>query len=244
MFEFAEIGGAVRDKFLGMESKDVDFVAVPSEDIMQLSLEEAFIFLEKELKKQEFEIFLTTPEFVTIRARVPESHPLRSRTSVADFVLARRDGPSSDGRRPDYVMPGSLHDDLERRDFTVNAIAIYRDEIIDPFGGREDISNNLLRFVGDPDKRIEEDGLRVLRFFRFLITKGFDAEPNSWDACMSQESAEMISRTKIERIKDEFDKMFIHDTIATLRLIALFPDHLIAVIFRDNLRLIPTLKKF
>jgi tRNA nucleotidyltransferase/poly(A) polymerase len=244
MFEFAEVGGAVRDKFIGLESRDVDFVAIPSEDIMQLSLEEAFILLEKELKKREFEIFLSTPEFVTIRAKVPDNHPLRSRTSVADFVLARRDGPSSDGRRPDYVMPGSLYNDLKRRDFTVNAIAIYKEEIIDPFGGREDISNNLLRFVGDPNKRIEEDGLRVLRFFRFLITKGFDPETNSWNACMSHKSAEMVSKTKIERIKDEFDKMFIHNSVAALRLIASFPDHLIDVIFRDNLRLIPTLKKF
>jgi tRNA nucleotidyltransferase/poly(A) polymerase len=243
MFEFAEIGGAVRDKFLGVESKDVDFVAIPSDDLRTLSLEEVFSLLENELKQQRFEIFLVTPEFVTIRAKVPDNHSLRSRTSVADFVLARKDGPSSDGRRPDFVLPGSLQDDLERRDFTVNAIAILKGEIIDPFGGIVDIENRVLKFVGDPNKRIAEDGLRVLRFFRFIITKGFTPEENSWNACMSLESAKMVQKTKIERIKDEFDKMFIHDTVAAMKLISSFPEHLIEVIFRDNLRLISTLKK-
>lgn len=242
MFKFAEVGGAVRDQLLGIESKDVDFVAIPDPELRNLTIEEVFSFLVEDLKRQEFLIFLETPEYVTVRARVPEGHPLRLRTSVADFVLARRDGPSSDGRRPDFVLPGSLYDDLARRDFTVNSLAILDGVLIDPHGGKEDLDNRLLRFVGDPEKRISEDGLRVLRFFRFIITKRFEPEPLSLQACFDLKSSKMVEKISIERISAELDKMFKADTINTLQILFKFPDHLISAIFRDNLHLITSLK--
>jgi len=243
MFKFAEVGGAVRDHFLGIEAKDVDFVAIPDSSLLGLSITEVFYSLVSELRDQGFMIFLETPEYLTVRARVPQGHPLSNRTTVADFVLARRDGPSSDGRRPDYVTPGTLYDDLARRDFTVGAMAILDGELIDPHAGMVDLQNKILRFVGDPEKRINEDGLRVLRFFSFLLTKNFEPDLASLDACFTEQSSEMVNKISLERIHGELYKMFKFDTIGSIKLISRLPDHLISAVFRGNLHLIPTLEK-
>jgi tRNA nucleotidyltransferase (CCA-adding enzyme) len=241
MFEFAEVGGAVRDKFLGVDSKDVDFVAVPTQQFD--TADDAFNALVAHLKETGFKVFLETPQFFTVRAQVPEDNPLKERTNVADFVLARKDGPSSDGRRPDFVLPGTLMDDLTRRDFTVNAMAMMNDELIDPFGGREDLDNNLLRFVGNPNDRIVEDGLRVMRALRFHITKGFDVDADTWDAVNSEFAAEMLMKVSTERIREELEKMFLFNTVQSMETLSDVRRSLKRAIFRDGLRLMPTLKQ-
>jgi tRNA nucleotidyltransferase (CCA-adding enzyme) len=243
MFEFAEVGGAVRDKFLGVDSKDVDFVAIPKDNVVFVDAHSAFMFLCTHLKERGFKVFLETPEFFTVRAQVPDDHPLKERTNVADFVLARKDGPSSDGRHPDFVLPGTLMDDLQRRDFTVNAMAMMNDELIDPFGGREDLNDNLLRFVGNPNDRIAEDGLRVMRALRFHITKGFDVDAETWDDVNSEFAAEMLMKVSTERIREELEKMFLFNTVQSMETISCLRKNLIGAIFRDGLRLMPTLKK-
>lgn len=251
MFTFAEVGGAVRDKFLGVASKDVDVVAIPVQQFN--TADEAFDSLVDHLKELGFKGFETNKgefiikkEFFTIRALVPNDHPLKERTNLVDFVLARKDGPSSDGRRPDFVLPGTLMDDLERRDFTVNAMAILDGELIDPFGGREDLQNNLLRFVGNPRDRIAEDGLRVMRALRFCVTKGFTLEQETFSAVVCSEfAAEMLMKVSIERIWEELEKMFKVDTVGTMHLfgeIFTMNKPLRDAIFRDGLRLMPTLK--
>jgi tRNA nucleotidyltransferase (CCA-adding enzyme) len=241
MFQFAEVGGAVRDKFLGVDSKDVDFVAVPK--MSWDSADSAFNGLVNHLKWCGFKVFLETPEFFTVRAQVPNGHPLKQRTTVADFVLARKDGPSSDGRRPDFVLPGTLMDDLQRRDFTVNAMAILDGELVDPFGGREDLENNLLRFVGNPTDRIAEDGLRVMRALRFMVVKGFDMDMDTWDAINSDFAAEMLTKVSVERIREELEKMFFANTLWSLNVLNDLNPEVKNAIFRDGLRLMPTLKK-
>ena len=243
MFQFAEVGGAVRDKFLGLDSKDVDFVAVPENADTFLNADAAFMFLCTHLKEQGFKVFLETPEFFTVRAQVPDGHPLKERTNVADFVLARKDGPSSDGRRPDFVLPGTLMDDLQRRDFTVNAMAILNGELVDPFGGQSDLESNLLRFVGDPTQRIAEDGLRVMRALRFMVVKGFDMDMDTWDAINSDFAAEMLTKVSTERIREELEKMFFSNTLWSLHLMTELDPEVQNAIFRDGLRLMPTLKK-
>jgi tRNA nucleotidyltransferase (CCA-adding enzyme) len=241
MFQFAEVGGAVRDKFLGVDSKDVDFVAVPK--MSWDSADSAFNGLVNHLKWCGFKVFLETAEFFTVRAQVPNGHPLKQRTTVADFVLARKDGPSSDGRRPDFVLPGTLMDDLQRRDFTVNAMAILDGELVDPFGGREDLENNLLRFVGNPTDRIAEDGLRVMRALRFMVVKGFDMDMDTWDAINSDFAAEMLTKVSVERIREELEKMFFANTLWSMNVLNDLNPEVKNAIFRDGLRLQPTLKK-
>lgn len=243
-FNFFEVGGCVRDSLLGVKSKDVDFTVV-STHCPVLSVPSTFGLLEQHLESEGFEIFESRFQFLTIRARVPATHPLRARTDVADFVLARKDGPSSDGRRPDWVSVGQLHDDLARRDFRMNAIA--RDplngSLIDPFGGVSDIKNKLIQFVGDPMERVAEDGIRSLRAIRFIVTKGFTISPRSWDAIDSDFAAEMLHKVSAERIREELNKMLKADTLSTLSILGEVSDSFRSAVFRSRLRLDATFAK-
>ncbi len=231
--EMFEVGGCVRDAFMGVKSKDVDFVVLaPSFDAMR-----------EELIAQGFTIHVEKPEFVTIRAGVPKGHSLRERTKDADFVLARKDSATGDGRRPDFVEPGDLMDDLARRDFTVNAIARAVDgRIIDPFGGRAAIEFRRLEFVGDPEQRIREDGLRVIRGFRFMVTKGLHPSAPTATAMVSPLAVEMLAQVSTERIRDELERMFAHDTLATLAVIESMPATMREVMFGNGLRLSATMR--
>lgn len=229
-----EVGGCVRDSLMGADSKDVDFVCIaPSFEAMR-----------SDLIREGFTIWQERPEFVTIRAGVPEGHVLRERTKDADFVLARKDGPTADGRRPEFVEPGTLADDLARRDFTVNAIARAADgTLTDPFGGVADIESRTLRFVGDPSERIREDGLRVLRGLRFMVTKGFQPEAVTAMALSGPLAVEMLSAVSVERIREEVERMAAFDTLATLDVLARLSPAMRSAIFRDGLRLSATLAR-
>jgi tRNA nucleotidyltransferase (CCA-adding enzyme) len=236
-FTFFEVGGCVRDSLLGLSSKDVDFSVVAQEGLFQ-DAASAFAALEASLTEQGFKVFESRPEFLTIRAQVAPGHPLQARTKVADFVLARKDGPYSDGRRPDWVLPGTLHDDLGRRDFTSGAIAKCVDgTLIDPFNGVQDIQDRKLRFVGNAQERVAEDGLRVLRGLRFEITKGFKMDDEAWQVCVSPFGAEMLSKVSAERVREELNKMFRADTMASLSTLCSLPLWTREAIFRDGLRL-------
>jgi tRNA nucleotidyltransferase/poly(A) polymerase len=241
-FQFFEVGGCVRDSLLGLSSKDVDFSVVAQPGLFP-DATSAFVSLEAHLNEQGFKVFESRPEFLTIRAQVAAGHPLRARTNVADFVLARKDGPYSDGRRPDWVAPGSLQDDLARRDFRCNSISRDLDgNLIDPFGGVSDVENKTLRFVGNPEQRIKEDGLRTLRGFRFQITKGFTPDPETDVALRSDLAVEMLKCVSRERVREELNKMFVVSTFDSLRLLHTLPDVMVKVIFSGGLRLESTLK--
>lgn len=234
--KFYEVGGAVRDRLMGVDPNDihdVDFsVTAPSFEAMR-----------QHLIDLGFRIWKVQEDKLTIRAAVPEGHPLRQRTRDADFVMARREGSYTDGRRPDWVEPGTLEDDLARRDFTVNAIAIGPDgDYVDPHGGIEDIRTRTLRFVGDPLDRITDDGLRVVRALRFMATKGFTLAPETEEAMRSPEAVEMLSRISKERISDEIGRMMEHDTIAGLGVVMQFPEYHEAM-FRDGLHLTTSLRR-
>ena len=125
----------------------------------------------------------------------------------------------------------------------MNAIAIdvATGAVLDPHGGINDIKRNLLKFVGDPYKRINEDGLRVLRGLRFLITKGLQAEMETGDALMSFDAHKMLMKVSIERVREELEKMFAYDTTVAMELLHGYPN-LLPSIFREGLRLMPTLK--
>jgi len=233
--EMFEVGGCVRDDLMGIASKDVDFVVLaPSFDAMRA-----------ELVRRGFTLHVEKPEFVTIRAGVPKGDPLRERTKDADFVLARKDGPTADGRRPEFVEPGTLTDDLARRDFTVNAMA--RDpltgDLIDPFRGRDDLKRRTLRFVGNAEDRITEDGLRVIRGFRFMVMKGLTPTADTLAAMVSPLAVEMLSVVSTERIRDEVDRMLTFDTLATLDILShTMPVEMRDVVFSGGLRLSATMK--
>lgn len=229
-----EVGGCVRDELLGLTSKDVDFVCeAPS-----------FEAMEQHLIDLKLKIFLSKPQFATIRCGVPKRHILRDRCKDADFVLARKDGPTLDGRRPEFVEEGTLADDLARRDFTINALARCPDsgQVIDHHGGLEDLQNRILRFVGDPVERIKEDGLRVLRGFRFAVTKDLTFDPLTRAALHSEVAVDMLGCVSLERVREELEKMFSHSTTDSLDLIAGWSPTLRGAIFRPPLRLSATMR--
>jgi poly(A) polymerase len=127
---------------------------------------------------------------------------------VVEITTYRSDQYTEGSRKPDVTFGDTLEGDLLRRDFTINAMA--RDplsgEIVDPFGGREDLEHRLIRAVGnDPDSRFEEDPLRLLRAARFTAQLGFEIEPATAHAIKLQ--APTLARISRERIRDEFTKL-------------------------------------
>ncbi len=125
---------------------------------------------------------------------------------VATF---RSDSGTSDGRRPDAVLFTHAADDALRRDFTINALFYdpVADEIHDFIGGRTDISNKLIRFIGEPHQRILEDHLRILRAVRFKNTLGFGYHPDTYAAL--KKHAHLAGKVSFERMRDELNKIIL-----------------------------------
>jgi len=207
MIKIYMVGGCVRDEILGLKSNDIDY-SVEAESYQEMK---------DYIISNAGEIFLETPEYVTIRARFGRD--------TADYVLCRKDGAYSDGRRPDNVEVGTLYDDLARRDFTMNAIAKDSEgNYIDPFDGMRDIEDRVIRCVGNATDRISEDWLRMLRAVRFSITKGFRIEGSIIkmfnDPYATSKLYETVSE---ERIREEIYKMFKADTRETIMFFGLYP---------------------
>uniref|UniRef100_A0A6C0EPR2 Poly A polymerase head domain-containing protein n=1 Tax=viral metagenome TaxID=1070528 RepID=A0A6C0EPR2_9ZZZZ len=218
------VGGYVRDKFLGVKSKDIDY-AVEAD---------SFEAMEKWVGKYG-RIFVSKPEYQTIRAFMAGE--------PRDFVLCRKDGPYSDKRRPDYTVPGTLLDDLARRDFTVNAMALdVNGGLIDPHNGEKDIKSRLLRCVNSPQVRFREDALRMLRAMRFHITKGFVLDKEIIDCLESDEFCDLLSSIAEERIREELTKCFQHSVQKTINFLHDYPK-VMSACFAGNLWLLPTSKK-
>ncbi len=190
---------------MGLKSKDLDY-ACEFPDYQSML---AWI-------KERGTVYLEQEKFWTVRAHLPSKLP-------ADFVLCRKDGQYSDGRRPDSVQVGTLLEDLSRRDFTVNAIAYNEegDEYIDPYNGRRDIQLHLLRSVGNAADRFGEDALRMLRAIRFSITKGFIMSVDI-ENCLRYNNDLMLAlknNVSEERKREELFKCFSHDCLKTLKLL-------------------------
>lgn len=185
-FEAFVVGGSVRDALMGVEPKDFDIAtnATPG------NLKEVF---------RKITVIETGIAHGTVTVLIEET-PI-------EITTFRIDGEYIDKRRPLSVeFSDSIHEDLARRDFTINAMAYSsRTGIIDPFDGRNDLENKIIRCVGDPEKRFEEDALRILRAVRFAAVLGFGIEASTKAALM--EKSETILSVAIERITSEFSKM-------------------------------------
>ncbi len=220
------VGGHVRDEILGVRSKDIDYaVEAPSYDAMV------------EWIRTKGKIYLESPQFWTVRAHLEGKLP-------ADFVLCRKDGQYSDGRRPDSVSVGTLYDDLSRRDFTMNAIAVDEasGEYIDPFNGIDDLELELIRCVGKAFDRFFEDSLRLLRAIRFKITKGFKLDREIVECLCNPELADRLANVSDERKREELQKCFAKDTVATLDVLSRYDLITKAVFGSKKLWLMPTMR--
>ncbi|MBI4153483.1 CCA tRNA nucleotidyltransferase, partial [Candidatus Woesebacteria bacterium] len=187
-FEIYIVGGAVRDVLMGKPIYDWDFTtnATP-EEILRI-LPEGF--------------------YDNIFGTVGVSHP--SSQSPYEITTFRREFGYSDRRRPDRVEWGkNLKEDLSRRDFTINAMALKRTggefELIDPYGGQKDLEVKLIRAVGDPDERFSEDALRMIRAIRIAAELGFFIEEKT--AYAVKKNASLINKIAKERVKEELFKI-------------------------------------
>jgi len=183
------VGGCVRDSLMGKTPKDYDIVT-----------DTPIKLLEKTFGDNGWSVGTSGMNFLVLN--ISKNHV---QYEIANF---RKDGKYEDGRRPDSVEVGTIDDDAARRDFTVNSLYCnpFSGVVIDPTGlGLKDIEDRTLRFIGKPSHRIEEDRLRIFRFYRFLL-KGFKPEIKSHKACRSmfRESLPMITP---ERIREEIEKM-------------------------------------
>ena len=128
-----------------------------------------------------------------------------------EVTTYRIDGAYLDGRHPSAVQfTPSLHEDLARRDFTINAMAVNdRSGIVDDFGGLEDLGRRVVRAVGEPEQRFQEDALRMLRALRFSAQLGFDIDPATWQAV--RKLAPNLQHVSKERIAVELTKLLMSD---------------------------------
>lgn len=251
-YNLYEVGGCVRDRLLGIKSKDIDysfeFTEESREQMKDWSVVAHYGRMNAILRAEGFDIFLMTEDCFTTRARFPKDHKHSNLT--ADFVMCRKETyPHSDSRKPE-VEVGTLFDDLRRRDFTMNAIAEDEDgNLIDPFNGQKDIQDKILRCPIDAQTSFNDDPLRMLRALRFSITKGFGIPRDITDVI--NEDTDLWSKfSKVvsqERIREEVCKMMKHDSIGTIRLLSSFDDKsslpILEKIFAEGMWLKPTTEK-
>ena len=180
------VGGCVRDSLLGLAPHDWDLcTAARPEQVMEL-------FGEKQC-------IPTGLQHGTVT--------VKRDGRLYEITTFRTEGSYSDGRHPDSVaFVPDVREDLARRDFTINAMAYSAEEgLCDPFGGQEDLARGVVRAVGEPLRRFEEDALRILRLYRFAARFGFAIDPPTAQA--AQELCAHLDCVSVERIEEELAKL-------------------------------------
>lgn len=189
-YEAYIVGGCVRDSILGLTPNDYDITTNATPDEIKS------IF-------NEFKCIETGIEHGTVSIVIDKD--------IYEITTYRIEGEYKDHRRPKNVdFTSNLEEDLKRRDFTINAMAYNeKDGLIDLFGGKMDIERKIIRTVGNPYDRFNEDGLRMIRAIRFSSKLNFDIEKETLLAIY--DNAQIIKNISLERITDEFNKIILSD---------------------------------
>ena len=202
------VGGYVRDIFLGRPSKDIDVVVVGSGIEVARQLKQ---MLGRRAHLSVFKNFGTAQVKIKAPLHLPseEGRPGREGALEVEFVGARRESYSRNSRKP-IVEDGTLEDDQNRRDFTINAMAICLNnnrfgELVDPFDGLADLEDGIIRTPLDPDITFSDDPLRMMRCVRFATQLGFFIEEETEDAL--RRNADRLKIISGERISDELNKI-------------------------------------
>ena len=241
-FKLYRVGGCVRDKLMGVKSKDIDYAFVFQNIDRSISPENYFLRMEQCLIEMGVKIHITKPDCFTIRGNLNGED--------VDYVMARKETyPNPESRIP-LVEMGDLYADQLRRDFTLNAIAIDEEgRYIDPHNGIQDLFKGVLKCPIDPITSFTDDPLRMLRALRFTVTKGFHMDDVLYhtmciDSSLWDKFDKVVSK---ERVWEELNKMFKHDTLKTLSLLEKLKKdghfRIMESIFRDGMWLQPTFKK-
>ncbi len=184
-FEAYLVGGCVRDLIIGKEPKDWDITTNATPEQIQAVFPDSFY----------------ENDYGTVGVKTGSEDP---RLAIVEVTPYRTESGYSDKRRPDKVEFGtSLLEDLARRDFTINAIALddSKGHIVDPYDGQKDIKDKIVRTVGAPSERFNEDALRMLRAVRFVAELGFGIDGDT--AAAISENNKHLSNVSRERVRDE-----------------------------------------
>ena len=197
-FEAFIVGGCVRDFLREIEPEDWDITTNAKPEEIQKVFPNSFY----------------ENNFLTVTVRTESKKPKLQEIEITTY---RFEAKYSDKRHPDEVrFAKTIEEDLARRDFTVNAIAVSikgtKKEIIDPFLGQEDLKNKIIKTVGNPEERFSEDALRMMRAVRFATTLGFKIEENTAKAI--KKNSIWLKAISQERIRDEFLKIIMADNAA------------------------------
>ncbi|MDY3375568.1 MAG: CCA tRNA nucleotidyltransferase [Terrisporobacter othiniensis] len=187
-YEAYIVGGCVRDAILGFEPNDYDITTSATPKVIK----EIF---------RDFKCIDIGIEHGTVSVVIDDD--------IYEITTYRIEGEYKDHRRPENVdFTSKLEEDLKRRDFTINAMAYNEKEgLIDLFGGNIDIENKIIKTVGNPYNRFNEDGLRMIRAIRFSSKLNFKIEDNTLLAIY--DNAQIIKNISLERITDEFNKIIL-----------------------------------
>ncbi|MBI2452894.1 MAG: HD domain-containing protein [Parcubacteria group bacterium] len=194
-FEAYVVGGCVRDLLLGKEPEDWDIATNAAPEEVQKIFPRTFY----------------KNKFFTVTVLTESLDPKLGQIEVTAF---RSEFEYEDRRRPSKVEPAkTIEEDLSRRDFTINAIALRpgtgKPSLADPYDGQKDLKKKIVRCVGNPKERFEEDALRLMRAVRFAATLGFSIEQETLEALRSH--AHLLKDISKERIRDEFSKIRMAD---------------------------------
>lgn len=199
------VGGAIRNLLLNKPVRDYDFAtdATPTE-------------IESYFER----VIMTGVQHGTVTVVLP--------TSSYEVTTFRMDGKYTDSRRPDSVeFVGNIETDLKRRDFTINSMACENADItciIDPENGQEDLARKLLKAVGDPIARFEEDPLRILRLFRFASELDFEIDPGTYQSAITCISNGLLHKVAKERIYKQLTRAMngiaVHKPFSEIKLLS------------------------
>src|SRR3989344_6939713 len=197
-FEAFIVGGCVRDFLIGKEPEDWDIATNAKPEEIQKVFPNSFY----------------ENNFLTVTVLTKTKNLKLQEIEITTYRLEAK---YSDKRHPDEVkFAKTIKDDLSRRDFTINALALgikgAKKEIIDPFFGQKDLKNKIIKTVGNPEERFSEDALRMMRAVRFATTLGFQIEENTAKAI--KKNSIWLKAISQERIRDEFLKIIMADKAA------------------------------
>ena len=182
-FDAYIVGGYVRDYLLNIKSNDIDLTssATPS-DVSKL--------------------FKTIPSGIKYGTVLIDYKGFKF-----EHTTFRFDGKYSDSRHPlDVKYSKNILDDIKRRDFTINSLLMDKDKnVIDYLDGKKDLDKRIIKTIGNPDERFNEDALRILRCFSFVSKLGFDIDKDTYESI--NKNKELLKNVSIERIRIEFDKL-------------------------------------
>lgn len=192
------VGGCIRDSIIGREINDWD-IATSTTPNENSHIFKDYKIIEKGIDFGTISIYIENEEF--------------------ELTTYRKDAETKDGRHPEYVtFAKTIEDDLSRRDFTCNAIAFNEKRgFVDPYNGMPDISNKMIRAVGNPFDRFKEDALRMIRAIRFSAQLGFTIEDETYNAI--RECAYLIKNISQERFNKEITKILESDNPQNIELL-------------------------